>query len=138
MAKAALGRVLVACALIGLVGCGKPGPRPRAAVKGKVTLGDKAVTAGSVRFLADGEKGNSAPLIGVGKVGSEGEYELATDRGAEADVGPGLPLGWYKVIYIPGRGGPAVDSKYTAVATTPLSIEVVAEPQPGQYDIVVK
>jgi hypothetical protein len=57
----------------------------------------------------------------------------------------GAPPGWYKVVviaaeplnpddpYTPGKSYIAV--KYNAPQTTDLSLEVVASPKPGAYDL---
>jgi hypothetical protein len=135
-------RILLAWGLITSAGCGKPAPLRKAPVTGKVTFESKPVSGGTLRFLPNADKGNTSkvPFICVGQIGPQGEYELSTDRGDDADTGPGAPLGWYKVVYHPARNATAikVDSSYLSVVSTPLSIEVVENPQPGQYDIVLK
>jgi hypothetical protein len=131
---------LVACALLAAPACSKSGPHKKAPVKGKVMLDDKPVTGGTLRFLADVGKGNTATVVCIGQIGPQGEYEAVTDRGPDVDVGAGVPLGWYKVVYVPPRKGtaPAVDAKYTDLGTSPLAVEVVENPGPGQYDITLK
>src|SRR3989442_3955097 len=112
-------RFLVGCALLATLACSKSGPLKKTTVKGKVTLGDKPVTGGALRFFANVDKGNTAGVIGLAEIGPQGEDELATDRGAEVNVGPGLPLGWYKVVYVPPENGPApdVDASFNLVQT---------------------
>jgi hypothetical protein len=116
--------------------CSKSGPQKKATVKGKVMLDDKLMTGGTLRFMASGGKGNTSPVIGIGVINEQGEYDVKTDRGPDVDVGAGLPLGWYIVVYMPPKKGtaPAVDAKYQSL-DSPIEVEVVEEPKPGQYDI---
>jgi hypothetical protein len=128
------------CLLLAVAACGKPAPHKKGTVTGKLTVGDKPVTVGQVRFFADTSKGNTAAVICIGQVGAQGEYELVTDRGDDMDIGPGVPLGWYKVVYSPPKKGPPakVDERYTKLTTTPLELEVVENPEKGRYDIDLK
>jgi hypothetical protein len=131
--------LFVVFALLALPACSKTGPRKKATVKGTVMFNDKPVTGGSLRFMASAGKGNTAPVTGFSQISPQGEYELTTDRGANVDVGEGLPLGWYLVVYSPPKkDAPAVDARYQRMDSTPLEIEVVEEPKPGQYDIRLK
>jgi hypothetical protein len=57
----------------------------------------------------------------------------------------GAPLGWYKVVVIaldnarPGVNLKSfIDKKYGDEKTTPLSVEVVENPEPGRYDLDLK
>jgi hypothetical protein len=140
-AKAALGRpvlaILGAWGLLALPGCGG---LKLAAVSGKVMLGDKPLTHGAVSFNPDASKGNTARVMCVGRINAQGRYELTTSGVRGSDTGKGAPLGWYKVTLIstlPGEAPIPVHSKYTDPDTTPLSIEVVANPAPDAYDLKV-
>jgi hypothetical protein len=113
-------------------------------VSGKVTLNGQPLVGGGVNFVPDPEKGNQAAVACVGRIDSKGQYELRATHGA---VGKGAPLGWYKVTLtltqsdtLPERamtGAPqaVVPGKYLDAEQTPLSIEVVAEPVEGMYDL---
>jgi len=118
-------------------------------VKGKITLDGADLKAGVVTFIPDQGKGNKVAKGPVGKIGSDGTYTIATD-GKD-----GAPLGWYKVTVVtqmPGMdaapadpskpppmpsGGGDINKRFTSAETTTLSVEVVAAPQPGQYDLKV-
>jgi len=119
--------------VLSLPGCGssvKVSP-----VRGKVTADGAPVTSGQVSYIptsADQKGGMSA-----GQITSSGEYTIYT-AGKE-----GAPLGTYKVTVtasmVPG-GGKSMpttpySNKYSTAATTPLTIEVVANPEPGKYDL---
>ncbi len=81
-------RVFFACGLVALAGCGKPAPLKKATVTGKVTLGGKPVSGGTLRFLPNADKGNTSkvPFVGVAQIGPKGDYEVSTDRGDEQDM----------------------------------------------------
>jgi hypothetical protein len=134
---------LVAC--VAFTGCGGSGPK-LTSVKGKVTIGGTDLKAGVVTFIPDTLKGNkNAKGPAIGKINSDGTYTLTTE-GKD-----GAPLGWYKVTVVtkmpgmdagqpdvgkPDMGGD-VNASYASSETTPLHVEVVATPQPGQYDLKV-
>jgi hypothetical protein len=111
-------------------------------VEGQVLLGGKPLRGmtGSVMFVPDKVKGNPGPLEAGGHLDAEGRYKLST-KGK-----PGAPAGWYKVVITavpPGIGDrdpvrrPPIHARYVAEKTTPLSVQVVAEPAPGTYDVKV-
>lgn len=132
--------VLLAGAVVALSGCGKD-PLNAASVKGKVLSDGQPMTKGSVRFVPDTAKGNTAGVEPVGTIGENGEYELITNGK------PGAPLGAYIVCVtsgeIPDSGNPfavskgGVASRFAAPETSKLSVEVVASPSPGAYDLKV-
>jgi hypothetical protein len=120
-----------------LTGCGGLNLVP---VSGKVMLGNKPLTGGAVSFNPDPAKGNNARVMCIGRINAQGRYELTTSGVNGSDTGKGAPLGWYKVTLIttlPGEQPIPVHSKYTDPERTPLSIEVVAEPSQGAYDLTV-
>jgi hypothetical protein len=125
-----------ALGLLSLPGCGG---LKLVSVSGKVMLGDKPLTHGAVSFNPDASKGNTARVMCVGRINAQGHYELTTSGMRGADTGKGAPRGWYKVTLItfPGDQPLPVHSKYTDPDTTPLSVEVVANPAPGAYDFKV-
>ena len=130
-----VGTILCVCALVNLAGCGGLKLVP---VSGKVSLGDQPLRGGAVCFIPDASKGNQARVSCVGRIDSQGRYELSTSAVQGSDSGKGAPLGWYKVTLIttlPGTPEIAVDRQYLDPEKTPLAFEVVAEPSPGTYDI---
>jgi hypothetical protein len=122
-------------------------------VSGKVTLKNAPLTGGNVTFVPDESKGNKSKFSPGGQIGSDGTFTLTTEGKS------GAPLGWYKVTVFastPGMGGPAtvdptpgkvaplnpagavhVDPKYQDAAKTPVSLEVVASPGAGAYDVKI-
>jgi len=119
------------------VGCGPPLP-PMATVKGKVTVDGQPVTSGQVTFIPTDAK-NSA-FGSAGPIDSNGEYTLST---AGHD---GAPLGQYKVTVartanmVPTPGATPMSqapfgAQYQDSAKTPLTKEVVKDPEPGRYDL---
>jgi hypothetical protein len=131
---------LWACGLLILAGCS--GGLKKTSVSGKVTINGQPLTSGRVLFFPDEEKGNEARVGCVGRLDGEGHYELRTSAMKGSDSGPGAPPGWYKVIVQDLQGKNEVEQKvhpkYLNEKTTPLSIEVVADPPPGHYDIDLK
>jgi hypothetical protein len=130
-----VGTILCACALLNLAGCGGLKLVP---VSGRVTLGDQPLQGGAVCFIPDASKGNQARVSCVGRIDSQGHYELSTSAVQGSDSGRGAPLGWYKVTLIttlPGTPEIRVNGQYLDPERTPLHIEVVADPLPGAYDV---
>jgi hypothetical protein len=133
------GRVLaVSLGLWGLLtaaGCGGPRLVP---VSGVVTLDGKPLSHAVVSFNADATKGNTATVSCVGRLNEQGQYQLKTMAVKKSDSGEGAPLGWYKVTLLTGLPGEpeiTVNPKYLDPSKTPLSVEVVENPAPGQYDL---
>jgi hypothetical protein len=124
-----------------LAGCGKSGPKLYP-VSGKVTVGDKPLTTGSVVFQPDTKKGNTSNHVTVGYIQEDGTYTVMTGKKE------GAPLGWYKVIVQANeppdpkdpRAAPKslVNKKYTRPETSGLSVEVVESPGEGAYDFKLK
>ena len=142
MGKAPLGRpvwpILCAWGLLTLAGCGGLKLVP---VSGKVTQAGKPLTGGAVSFVPDASRGNKARLSCMGRIGPDGRYELTTSGVTRSETGKGAPLGWYKVTLLttlPGAPDITVDPRYTDPARTPLTIEVVAKPSPGAYDLKLR
>jgi hypothetical protein len=133
--RGAIAALVLVFASILLSGCDR-GIR-RIPVSGTVTLDDKPLQGGVLSFQADESKGNSVRASCTGPV-KDGRYTLVTSAVTRQDTGSGAPLGWYKVILLndlPGTPIINVHSKYLSPETTPLSIEIVENPQPGAYDI---
>ena len=79
-------------------------------------------------------KDNPLKKIPAGDVDDNGAYRMATgDR-------DGVPVGWYKAYVFfdikRNKGAPLpFHPKYLESAETPFSVEVVAKPAPGAYDL---
>lgn len=139
MAKALLARlvcsILCACGLLAGAGCGGLKLVP---VSGKVTRDGQPLGGAAVSFVPDASKGNNVRVSCMGRVGSDGRYELTTNGVAKSETGKGAPLGWYKVTLVttlPGAPEIVVNPKYLDADKTPLSIEVVANPEADRYDL---
>jgi hypothetical protein len=128
------------CLIFLCVGGCADGVGTRHAVEGHVRLNGSPLRgmAGTVMFVPERAKDNTAPVNPIGAIDTEGRYKLAT-KGR-----PGAPAGWYKVVVNPvppGTGDrddvrrPAIHPRYTTEKTTPLLVEVVAEPGSGAYDL---
>ena len=136
-------------ALLAVTGCqeklGKLHP-----VEGNVTVAGSPLTSGIVTFYPDPPKPGATPINPVGNIEPDGSYKLKTQGKL------GAPAGKYKVtVTIPAQatqGGstgsdlaaPPVDEQapprlfsqsFESPLQTPLQIEVVASPSPGQYDL---
>jgi hypothetical protein len=122
---------------LALAGCGGLHLVP---VSGTVMMGGKPLPRGGVSFIPDASKGNTARVSCVGRINSQGRYELSTNGVKGSDSGKGAPLRWYKVTILttlPGSPEIKVNAKYLDPVATPLSVEVVANPAPGAYDFDV-
>jgi hypothetical protein len=77
----------------------------------------------------------------LGKLNKEGRYELQTGGVKVSENGPGVPPGWYKVVLVNRGDSNELDTKVNPVYLdenkTPLTVEVVENPQAGAYDFKV-
>ena len=117
-------------ALLACVGCGEK----RAEVSGKVTVDGKPLNSKLITILFAPDKDNPIKKIPAAAVDESGNYTMMT--GATG----GVPLGWYRVHVHwdskNARGQPCpVHPRFLEAGLTTLSIEVVANPQPGAYDL---
>ena len=98
-------------------------------------------------FNPDASKANTAQISTTSWI-KNGKYELKTNAIITSESGPGVPKGWYKVTVrcnLPGEDPPtfegqpaySIHRKYMDAEKTPVSVEVVDNPQPGHYDIKV-
>jgi hypothetical protein len=129
--------ILGAWGLITVAGCGGLKLVP---VSGTVKMGNQPLKGGAVSFIPDASKGNNARVSCVGRIDSQGRYTLTASAVKGSDSGKGAPLGWYKVTLIttlPGAPEITVDSRYLDPEKTPWTLEVVADPTPGAYDLNV-
>lgn len=116
-------------------GCGAS----RSPVDGRVLVEGKPLVGkeGAVVLKPDASKGNRYTVPSIGVLQTDGSFSIHTngERGA-------VP-GWYKVIITATEPGAnpnedmprAINERYEKEATTPLAIEVVANPSPGRYDL---
>jgi hypothetical protein len=130
---------LLTCAI---AGCGGGGEE-LLSVSGTVKNGSEVLKTGSVTLHPDETKGNKTTSRPRAEVAEDGTYTLYT-MGEE-----GAPAGWYKVTVAAEAPRPEnaegadlyappvylVREDYTAVETTPLTLEVKADAPEGHYDI---
>jgi hypothetical protein len=142
-------RTLCLLALLA-VGCGDDsGIGEIYPVRGKITFDDQPLVeeTTTILFQPDAERGNEGEFEAAGTVDGEGNYTVST-KGKK-----GACPGWYKVIvtaladtpqHATGpkdarKSRPVVRSllppRYGQAQTTPLSLEVVAEPAEDAYDL---
>ena len=139
---------IVIAGLAGLAsGCDSPKEAKLYPVSGRVVVGDKVESSGSVQFRADTAKGNTTMEIPSCDIQADGSFELRTAGRT------GAPPGWYRVLvladnfkvvdpppgphwpnYPPGfLQKPLVNERYLYFAQTDLFIEVLPEPGPDAY-----
>jgi hypothetical protein len=124
---------LLLAALAG--GCGGS----RYPVDGRVLLEGNPLhdKEGAVVLKPDASKGNKNSVPAIGVLQKDGSFSILTNGQ------PGALAGWYKVVISatepganPNEDTPRVlNVRYEKEATTPLAIEVVANPGPGSYDL---
>lgn len=133
---------IMACLAFFITGCG-PGGAPRGSASGKVTVGGKPLTHGSVLFeSADGKSNVIAPI------GSDGSFTAATADGAGLPVGDYLigvsPIGVAATVDAPPLVGsapieskdPPIPEKYLKPATSGFKAKISAGTNPPiQLDI---
>lgn len=111
-------------------------------VKGKVLVGDGPVGKGMgfVTFHPDAAKGNKSLEEAVGAIQPDGSYTLET-RGKRG-AAPGIYKVGVSLAEVMDPNNPYVTKwlmpnpdKYQDWNKSGIQIEVVATPQPGQYDI---
>jgi hypothetical protein len=124
--------LILAAILTADAGCSSGGGIP---VSGKVTVGDKPLTTGSVRYVPDKEKGNNGTEEPVGTINESSTYVLYTNGK------PGAPAGHYKVAVVaqdnvditnPTNIKSLIDPKYNTAEKTDLRVEVKSG---GTYDL---
>jgi len=134
---------LVAGVLIAaVIGCGggDGGPGHLVPVQGRVMLGDKPLTTGTVIFRPDASKGNPSQQEPRGQIDADGNYKLLT---AQKE---GAAPGWYKVGVIATRQPTdpknpyalpqsLIPTIYNDPERSRLVKEVVEKPGPGAYDL---
>ena len=139
------GLSLIALSACLLVGCGRsPAGGERYPVAGAVTLDGRPLAvpgtaSGRVWFHPDATKGHSGSVSLVGMIDEGGRYEMP-----EGGVSPG----WYRVtVVVADKVDPQktkqlrksfVAGRYGRPETSGLSVQVVADPAPGAYDLRLK
>ncbi|OWK43433.1 hypothetical protein [Fimbriiglobus ruber] len=111
---------------LGLAGCGKPEPRPAAAVRGVVTYQGVPLAGGMVVFAPCREKGTVGKSVSA-TVATDGGFRLAVE-GADAVV-----PGWYRValadppgVFTEAAGYPRFPAALRRPDKSGLEREVVA------------
>ena len=126
----ALVRALCLGALFASVGCGER----RADVSGAATVDGKPLNSKLITILFAPDKDNPLKKIPAAVLDDNGNYTMMTGSTG------GVPLGWYKVhVHWDSKnanGQPCpVHPRFFESGLTTLAIEVVANPQPGSYDL---
>jgi hypothetical protein len=131
-------RCALAFALFASLGCSSGTSLHK--VAGKISVDGSPLAKGSVRFVPDKNKGNSGEAEPVGQIAADGTYTLVTNGKT------GAPLGWYKVSIDVTEAGDSshpryvkslINPRFHSPETSQLSIEVVASPATGAYDLNV-
>jgi hypothetical protein len=127
----------VALALVWLPGCAPP-KETLIPVTGTITVKKQLLSAGTVVFHPDPEKGNKGTREPRATIAADrpGEYRLTTGDQE------GAPAGWYKVtVNAIKPGGTSLrppewlaDPRYADERTSGLSVEVVKDARAGAYD----
>jgi hypothetical protein len=113
--------------LIPTAGCGG-GPK-LVPVRGRVVLADgQPVTAASISFSPDKDKGNDSTLYPLGALQLDGSFALRT-----YPHGDGAVAGSYRVTISLGRRAQGSLAKYTRLKDTPLLVDI---PPEGRTDLV--
>ena len=118
-----------------LSGCGlSDGSAPKLTpVSGRVIFKNEAVTATSIYFIPDAEKGNRGEMASA-ILQTDGSFVMETySKGSAIGVLPGS----YKVKFDLGRRPEKELMPYRDVKTTPLTIDVTDQPIEGKvFDLV--
>lgn len=119
-----IGSLLTCGFLSGLVGCGTDQPL-LVEVTGRVTLGGKGLTAGSITFhpTADNPFQQDSPSS---QLQVDGSFRMRT-----WPWGDGVPPGSYRVTLSPELASRIGRARYGELSATPLSITVPESPVEG-------
>jgi hypothetical protein len=105
-------------------------------VRGKVFLRNKQpVSIGSVVFVP--AKDNPLKATAMGKINSDGTYELSTEGRSGVPIGSYIACVRGPMRKVDGKEPPPLpySMSYFDANDSPLKIEVVANPAPGAYDL---
>lgn len=137
MIRSGMAAVFFACvlALTTLSGCQRSdGGGPKLApVTGRVTFKNEAVTAATIYFMPDAEKGNRGTMASA-VLKEDGSFTLETAK-ADGVVTPGVIPGAYKIQFDLGRRPEKELAPYRDVKKTPLSVDV---PEQGLTNYVIE
>jgi hypothetical protein len=131
------------------LGCGDASGVKTLPVTGQIIVDGQPLNAreATVVFKPDKSKGNQTPYEPYGTVDENGKYTLFV-----AAEKKGAPPGWYKVIVVAFEapaaerrrpGVPAkhhrllVNRKYGDPQTSKLVVEVLQDPKPDAYDLIL-
>lgn len=131
-----------------LSGCGDDGIGTIYPVEGRVLQNAEPikVRSGFVVLKPDTARGNTTSFEPAGTIDADGRYTIYTKQRS------GAPPGWYKVVLTasgesvnppPGQSSTRpvpkslLPASYGKEESTPLSIEVVASPSEGAYDLEI-
>ena len=128
------------CGTLSLAGCKSEPNEKLWPVSGTILVEGKPVPTGNITFYPDRPKGNETQHQPMAVIDAEGKFELFVPGGKK-----GAPAGWYRVVvYSVDDPQPMKPNKYFVhkdyadVETTPLKIEVIANPEPERYDLKLK
>lgn len=134
---------LVAWWALSALGCGKGSDEVLVPVSGTVRYKGSPLSTGVVVYVPDAEKGNTTQYEPRGTIDAQGRYQL----NAAADK-PGAPKGWYKVaVHADKPADPKnpyavptslIPGSYKDAETSGLTVEVVAPPATGSYNLELK
>jgi hypothetical protein len=110
--------------LLVLAGCTRDGGGARLSpVKGRVIFKNTGLTAATIYFLPDAEKGNRGAMASA-VLEEDGSFTMSTYQNAMRE---GVVPGSYKVTIDVGRRNEPELQKYRQVKTSPLTIDVPEE-----------
>jgi hypothetical protein len=120
---------------LGLGGCA--GGTKLVPVEGKVLVGGKTLTTGTVILYPDADKGNTSQDEPRGLIDAEGQYKVYTN------YKEGAPPGWYKVAVTAQEVDPKNPynvkwlhhDKYIRPERSGLTFEVKEKAAAGDYDL---
>lgn len=131
--------LFLASLFITISGCGASDEiGKRVKVEGIVTVDGTPLPNGSLSFRADETKGNLQKHQPYAMIDPDGKYKIMT---LEKE---GCAPGWYKVVVESTEPMPEgvmkmpvsrINKKYNDIRQSGISIEVVENAAPGQYDI---
>jgi hypothetical protein len=132
-------RCLCSVIVFVLAGCG--GGETTVPVKGKVLVDDQPLTHGTVILTPYAAKGNASMHEPRGKLDKNGVFQVFQTKDGE-----GATPGWYKISISaqrmkdpkdPYSYASVIPTKFANPETSGLTLEVVDNPAPGAYDIVL-
>lgn len=125
----AANRLLLAFAIVWVVGCGPSGPFEYVPIQGRVVYEDGSpVPGGQLQFESQMPiEGNIRPRPAGAAIDSDGNFDAVTSY----KYGDGLVPGKHKVSFIfatDAQGRPLVPLEYQSMASTPLVVDTADAP----------